>query len=66
MNSFSSHIGQIELLNYLKGISADKIYLIHAEEKSKMRMKELLEEEISKMCKSTRVICTNKSTVCNL
>jgi len=66
LNSFSSHIGQKELLNYLKGISADKVYLVHAEEKSKMRMKELLEEEISKMCKSTRIICTTKGTVCNL
>ena len=66
LNSFSSHIGQIELLNYLKGINADKIYLVHAEEKSKLRMKELLEEEISKMSKTTRIICTTKGTVCNL
>jgi len=66
LNSFSSHIGQIELLNYLKGISADKVYLVHAEEKSKLRMKELLEEEISKMSKTTRIICTTKGTVCNL
>ena len=66
LNSFSSHIGQKELLNYLKGISVDKIYLVHAEEKSKLRMKELLEEELSKMSKTTRVICSNKGIVCSL
>ena len=66
LNSFSSHIGQIELLNYLKGINCDKIYLVHSEEKSKLRMKELLEEGISNMCKSTRVIATNKNCVCSL
>ena len=66
LNSFSSHIGQIELLNYLKRINCDKIYLVHSEEKSKLRIKELLEEEISNMCKSTRVIATNKNCVCSL
>lgn len=66
LNSFSSHIGQVELLNYLKNINADKIYLVHSDEESKLRFKELLEKELSKMSKTTRVIATNKNCVCNL
>ena len=66
LNSFSSHIGQTELLNYLKGINTEKIFLVHADENSKLRFKELLEEEISKMNSTTRVICTSKSTTCSL
>jgi len=66
LNSFSSHIGQIELLNYLKGISADKIYLVHSETVSKLRFKELLEEELNRLCKSSKVIATTKGTICNL
>lgn len=66
LNSFSSHIGQIELSNYLKNINTEKIYLVHGDENSKLRMKELLEEELSKISKTTRVIATNKGTVCSL
>lgn len=66
LNSFSSHIGQVELLNYLKNIVADKIYLVHSEESSKLRFKELLEEELRKMNKTTRIIATNKNCVCSL
>ena len=66
LNSFSSHIGQIELLNYLKGISCEKVFLVHADTNSKLRFKELLEEEISKLFRSTRIIATNKDTVCNM
>lgn len=66
LNSFSSHIGQVELLNYLKNINSDKIYLVHSDESSKLRFKELLEEELSKMSKTTRVIATNKNCTCNL
>jgi hypothetical protein len=32
----------------------------------KIEFKEVLEEELSKTCKSTRVIATNKGTVCNI
>jgi len=66
LNSYSSHISQIELLNYLKSINADKYYLVHGDKFSKEEFKKLLEEELQKMCKTSRVISTNKDTVCNL
>jgi len=66
LNSFSSHIGQVELLNYLKNINTEKIYLVHSDVESKLRFKELLEEELSKMSKTTRIICTTKNTTCTL
>jgi metallo-beta-lactamase family protein len=66
LNSFSSHIGQIELLNYLKNINSERIYLVHGSEESKLEFKELLEDELLKMCKTTKVICTNKGTICTL
>ena len=55
-----------KLLNYMKGIVCDKIYLVHSEEKAKLEFKESLEEELRKMNKTTRVIATTKGMVCNL
>lgn len=66
LSSYSSHIQQSELINYLKGISADRIYLVHGEMEKKNELKQLLEKEISKLNKTTKIICTNKGTVCNL
>ena len=66
LNSYSSHIPRYELINYLKGIQADKIYLLHGDMQGKLQLKESLDEELSNLCKSTRVICTNKNTVCNI
>jgi len=60
LGSYSSHIQQKELLNYLKSINTDKIYLVHGEEKGKLEFKKLLEGEISKMNKTTKVIATIK------
>lgn len=66
LNSYSSHIQQKELLNYLKGINCDKVYLVHADEKSKLEMKELLEKEYEKINRTTRVIVTQKGTIVTL
>jgi len=66
LNSFSSHVPRYELINYLKSIQTDKIYLVHGEMSGKLQMKDDLENELSESLKSTRVIATNKDTVCNL
>ena len=66
LNSFSSHIQREELLNYLKNINCDKIYLVHGGQSGKIEFQESLESELTKCNKTTKVICTNKGTVCNL
>jgi metallo-beta-lactamase family protein len=66
LNSFSSHITHKELLNYLKDIQAEKICLVHGDMGGKLEFKEVLEEELAKKCKTTRVIATNKGSVCRL
>ena len=47
----------------MKSIFCDKVYLVHATTESKLEFKEVLEEAYSEMCRSTRVIATNKGTV---
>lgn len=55
LKSFSSHMQQTDLINYYKSIQADKIYLIHGDLQARLELKEDLEKELSKMCKSTKV-----------
>lgn len=62
LNSYSSHISHKELVNYLKSIQCDKIYLHHGEMDGRIELKEVLEEELSKQCKTTKVIVVNKGT----
>lgn len=64
--SFSSHMQHDDLVNYYKGIVADKIYLLHGDEAARTELKEDLQEALSKMCKSTKVSIVNKSTVIRL
>lgn len=66
LNSYSSHIQRSELLNYLKTINCEKYYLVHGDMDAKLEFKESLEEELSKMDKTSKVIATNNSTVCSL
>jgi len=66
LNSFSSHIQRDELINYLKSIQTDRYYLVHGEMQGKIEFKELLEEELYNLCRSSKVIATNKGTICNL
>lgn len=66
LNSYSSHIQHKELLDYLKDIKTNKVYLVHGEEKGKLQFKEVLEEEYTKLNKTTRVISTVNGTVCHL
>lgn len=64
--SFSSHMQHEDLVNYYKGIVADKIYLLHGDEQSRLDLKKELSDELSKMSKTTKVSIVNKSTVINL
>jgi len=66
LNSYSSHIQQKELLNYLKGISADKIILVHGNMDGKIEFKNLLEEELSKINRTTRVVVGSKGMTTTL
>jgi metallo-beta-lactamase family protein len=61
--SFSSHMQHDDLVNYYKGIVADKIYLLHGDEEARIELKEDLQKALSDMCKSTKVAIVNKSTV---
>lgn len=64
--SFSSHMQHNDLVNYYKSIQADTIYLLHGDKEARLELKEHLENELSKMCKSTKVKLINKSMVIKL
>lgn len=55
LHSFSSHMQHDDLVNYYKSIQADRIYLIHGDKQARIELKEDLENELRKMCKSTKV-----------
>ena len=44
--AFSSHADQAELINWVKGSKAKKIFLIHGEEKSKIDLKKTLANQV--------------------
>lgn len=59
--TFSSHAQQNDLLNYIKQISNNcKIVLHHGDHEAKEKLKELAEEEISKNCKTNKIIIAKK------
>ena len=62
LHSFSSHANRGSLLKYYSEMQVDKICLVHSEFKSKVDFAKDLQEEISKKCKSGKVIAVNKST----
>lgn len=62
LHSYSSHMQRNDLLNYYKGINAEKIYLVHGDQQARFEFKEDLEIAISDALKTTRVIITNKGT----
>ena len=64
--SMSGHMQHNELVNYYKNIQADTIYLLHGDVQARIELKCDLEDELSKMCKSTKVKIINKSTVIRL
>lgn len=62
LHSFSSHCDRGGLLKYYSEINAEKICLVHSEQKSKIEFSKDLQEEISKKCKTTSVVAVNRST----
>lgn len=66
LKSFSSHIQQDEMIKYYSKVDCDAIYLIHGEMNRKLELKSLLEQELSKKNKTTKVVATNMNTICNI
>lgn len=60
--SFSSHADQKCLLDYYSNIVADKICLVHSEQKSKIEFAKVLQEEVYNKNKTTKIVAANKST----
>lgn len=61
LTSFSSHMQREDLINYYADINAERVYLVHSDH-NKLQFKDDLEAELGNRCKTTKVICTNKST----
>ena len=66
LKSFSSHMQRKQMIDYYKNIQADRIYLLHGDEKARLELKEDLQEAIANMSKTTKVSVVNKSTVISL
>lgn len=60
LHSYSSHIQREDMIKYYKSMNCEKIILCHGDELAKKELKEDLEKALSDMCKSTRVVVTNK------
>jgi len=63
LRSFSSHIQKNELIDYMKNINTEKIVLVHGNKSAKLELKKDLEEELDKMCSTTKVICCHKGMI---
>lgn len=59
-NSFSSHASQKDLINYIKQCDCQRVVLHHGEKESKEELKEKVISELSKMNRTTKVICSYK------
>ena len=58
--SYSSHIQHDEMLSYYSSIQCNQIVLQHGDSDRKNKFAEILEAELSKQCKTTKVILPNK------
>ena len=65
LTSFSGHMDCCSLLNYYTNIAnngAESILLVHSDE-NKVEFKKLLEERVSKIGKTTKIISANRDQV---
>lgn len=62
LNSFSSHSQFESLLFYYSNVNCEKIALVHGDYDSKVEFAKILEGEIEKNNRSSRVVCVGKST----
>lgn len=65
LNSFSSHMQYDDLISYYTSIGAESIYLVHGEMEGKLEFANTLTDNLRKNNQTTRVVATNKGTVCN-
>ncbi len=61
----SSHIQRNELINYLKTINCEKIYLVHGSQQARIDLAEDLRKELHNCSKTTKVVIVTKGTTCN-
>lgn len=64
--SFSSHADCRELLEYYTNVQYNKLYIVHSDTTDKLLFTKKLQDKLSKLDRTSRVICTNIDTVCNL
>ena len=62
LKSFSSHISHEEMLEYYSDMNCNKIYLVHGSQDRKEAFKPILEEEISRKNKTTKVVIPDSET----
>ena len=62
LKSFSSHISHEEMLEYYSNMNCNKIYLVHGSKERKEAFKPLLEDEISKKNKTSKVLIPDSET----
>jgi len=62
LNSFSSHMQHNELLEYYSNIQCNKIYLVHGQQKEKVKFAQELRNRLAEKVKTTQVVCANKSS----
>ena len=68
LSSFSSHMQYEQLMNYYTNLAnngCEIIWLVHGD-KGKIEFKEELEKRIRKICKTTKVVATNRDTVARI
>ena len=66
LKSLSGHMPFNQLIDYYSSINCNKIVLHHGSTDAKEGLKKVLEKELTKKCKTTRVVCANSSLKFNL
>jgi len=66
LKSMSGHMPFNQIVDYYSSIPCNKIILHHGSNSAKEILKEKLEKELEKKCKSTRVVIANSSLKCSL
>lgn len=61
----SSHMQRNELINYLKSINCEKIYLVHGSQKARIDLAEDLRKELQNCNKTSKVVIVTKGTTCS-
>lgn len=62
LNTFSSHANYAQLMEYYKGLSFDKLCLVHGSFGDKVKYANTLQQEIGKQGKSSKVVCINEDS----